>query len=496
VSTTTDILPAAHFIGGEWSPASSGKTSGSIDPATEEIHAELAAGDATDVDRAVQAARESFDSGIWRNMPPSKRSRILWKMADLIDQNRAAIAHAETMDTGKTAFDSGKIEVPLVAEIFRYYAGWVTKLEGSVLPLPGDSLGLSLREPVGVCGMITPWNFPMLLAAWKVAPALACGNSIVLKPSEQTSFSSMWMAKLAAEAGVPAGVFNVVTGGGRAVGTPLVQHPGVDKISFTGSTEVGRMVQREASNTLKRVTLELGGKSPNIVFNDADLKAAVRGAATGIFYNKGEVCAAGSRVLVQRGVYEEFLAGIEKMAGKTTVGHPLAEGTRMGPVCNADQFKSVLEFIEKGKAEGARLLAGGQSLQDEVGNGKGYYIAATVFADVDPKATIAQEEIFGPVVSATTFKDEAEALKIANDTLYGLGAGVWTRDGTRAYRFGRNIKAGRVWTNCYHLYPAHAAFGGYKQSGIGRENHKMMLNHYQQTKNLLVSYDPKPMGFF
>ena len=487
VPTTTDILPAAHFIGGEWSPASSGKTSGSIDPATEEIHAELAAGDATDVDRAVQAARESFDSGIWRNMPPSKRSRILWKMADLIDQNRAAIAHAETMDTGKTAFDSGKIEVPLVAEIFRYYAGWVTKLEGSVLPLPGDSLGLSLREPVGVCGMITPWNFPMLLAAWKVAPALACGNSIVLKPSEQTSFSSMWMAKLAAEAGVPAGVFNVVTGGGRAVGTPLVQHPGVDKISFTGSTEVGRMVQREASNTLKRVTLELGGKSPNIVFDDADLKAAVRGAATGIFYNKGEVCAAGSRVLVQRGVYEEFLAGIEKMAGKTTVGHPLAEGTRMGPVCNADQYKSVLEFIEKGKAEGARLLAGGQSLQDEVGNGKGYYIAATVFADVDPKATIAQEEIFGPVLAVTPFDTEEDALRIAHDTRYGLAAGVWSQDLKRAIGFAKALRAGTVWVNTYNLYDPGMAFGGFKESGFGRDLGRQALDAYTESKSVWVN---------
>jgi aldehyde dehydrogenase (NAD+) len=487
VSTTTEILPSAHFIGGEWSQASSGAVTGSIDPATEEVHAELAAGDATDVDRAVAAARESFDQGTWRSMPPAKRAKVLWKLAELIDRNREAIALAETMDTGKTAFDSGRIEVPLVAEIFRYYAGWVTKLEGSVLPLPGDSLGLSLREPVGVCGMITPWNFPMLLAAWKVAPALACGNSIVLKPSEQTSFSSLWMARLAAEAGVPAGVFNVVTGGGRAVGTPLVQHPGVDKISFTGSTAVGKMVQRESAETLKRVTLELGGKSPNIVFDDADLKAAVRGAATGIFYNKGEVCAAGSRVLVQRGVYEEFLAGLEVVAGKTTVGHPLAEGTRMGPVCNVDQYESVLDYIAKGKAEGARLLAGGASLRDEVGGGKGYYVAPTVFADVDPKSTIAQEEIFGPVLAVTPFEDEADALRIAHDTRYGLAAGVWSRDLRRAMGFAKSLRAGTVWVNSYNLYDPGMAFGGFKESGFGRDLGRQALESYTESKSVWVN---------
>ncbi len=487
MSTTTEVLPSAHFIGGEWSQASTGAVAGSIDPATEEVHAELAAGDATDVDRAVAAARESFDQGTWRSMPPAKRAKVLWKLAELIDRNREAIALAETMDTGKTAFDSGRIEVPLVAEIFRYYAGWVTKLEGSVLPLPGDSLGLSLREPVGVCGMITPWNFPMLLAAWKVAPALACGNSIVLKPSEQTSFSSLWMARLAAEAGVPAGVFNVVTGGGRAVGTPLVQHPGVDKISFTGSTAVGKMVQRESAETLKRVTLELGGKSPNIVFDDADLKAAVRGAATGIFYNKGEVCAAGSRVLVQRGVYEEFLAGLEVVAGKTTVGHPLAEGTRMGPVCNVDQYESVLDYIAKGKAEGARLLAGGASLRDEVGGGKGYYVAPTVFADVDPKSTIAQEEIFGPVLAVTPFEDEADALRIAHDTRYGLAAGVWSRDLRRAMGFAKSLRAGTVWVNSYNLYDPGMAFGGFKESGFGRDLGRQALESYTESKSVWVN---------
>ncbi len=487
MSTTTEVLPSAHFIGGEWSQASTGAVAGSIDPATEEVHAELAAGDATDVDRAVAAARESFDQGTWRSMPPAKRAKVLWKLAELIDRNREAIALAETMDTGKTAFDSGRIEVPLVAEIFRYYAGWVTKLEGSVLPLPGDSLGLSLREPVGVCGMITPWNFPMLLAAWKVAPALACGNSIVLKPSEQTSFSSLWMARLAAEAGVPAGVFNVVTGGGRAVGTPLVQHPGVDKISFTGSTAVGKMVQRESAETLKRVTLELGGKSPNIVFDDADLVAAVRGAATGIFYNKGEVCAAGSRVLVQRGIYEDFLAGIEAMAGKTTVGHPLAEGTRMGPVCNGDQYESVLDFIAKGKAEGARLLAGGESLRDEVGGGKGFYVAPTVFADVDPKSTIAQEEIFGPVLAVTPFEDEADALRIAHDTRYGLAAGVWSRDLRRAMGFAKSLRAGTVWVNTYNLYDPGMAFGGFKESGFGRDLGRQALDAYTESKSVWVN---------
>ena len=479
--------PARHFLGGDWAEPASGRTSGSIDPATEQVHAEVAAGDAQDVDRAARAASEAFHGAAWRGMPPAKRGRVLWRMAELIDEHRANLALCETYDTGKTAFDSGRIEIPLVAEIFRYFAGWCTKLEGGVVPLPGDNLGLTLREPVGVCGMITPWNFPMLLAAWKVAPALACGNTVVLKPSEQTSLTSLWKADLGAEAGLPPGVFNVVTGSGREVGTPLVQHPLIDKISFTGSTAVGKMVQRESAETLKRVTLELGGKSPNIVFDDADLEAASRGAATGIFYNKGEVCAAGSRVLVQRGIYDAFLDALSGIVAKTTVGHPLAEGTRMGPVCNADQYKSVLEWMHKGAEGGARLLAGGKDLRDEVGGGKGYYVSPTVFADVDPDAPVAQEEIFGPVLAVIPFEDEADAVRIANGTRYGLAAGVWTRDIGRGLRVARAVRSGTVWVNTYNLYDPGLPFGGFKESGFGRELGKDALAGYTESKSVWVN---------
>ena len=478
--------PAQHFIGGAWADPASGKTAPTVNPATEAAHTQIAAGGAEDVDQAVRAAREAFQNPKWRRMAPAKRGKVLWRMAELIDQNRDNLALLETLDTGKTWFDSSKIEIPLVAEIFRYYAGWASKIEGGVVPLPGNAMGLTLRDPVGVCGLITPWNFPMLLAAWKVAPALACGNTIVLKPSEQTSLTAMEMARLGAEAGLPPGVFNVVTGSGRNVGTPLVQHPGIDKISFTGSTEVGKMVQREASETLKRVTLELGGKSPNIVFADADLKSALRGATTGIFYNKGEVCAAGSRVLVQRAVYDSFLEGLAGYAQKTTVGPPLEEGVRMGPVCNESQFESVLGFIEKGKSD-SRLLAGGHSLRDKFG--KGYYVEPTVFADVDPEAPIAQEEIFGPVLSVIPFEEPEQALEIAHNTRYGLAAAVWTRDVGRALSLARDLRAGTIWINTYNLYDPGLPFGGFKESGFGRDLGKDALNAYTETKSVWVNLD-------
>ncbi len=481
--------PAAHFIAGEWSAPASGATLPSIDPATEEAHADVAAGDAEDLDRAVQAAQAAFANPKWRRMAPAKRARVLWRLAELIDQHRANLALLETLDTGKTAFDAGKIEIPLVAEIFRYYAGWVTKLEGGVVPLPGNAMGLSLREPVGVCGLITPWNFPLLLAAWKIAPALACGNTVVIKPSELTSMTTLWLAKLGAEAGLPPGVLNVVTGDGDGVGAPMVRHPGVDKISFTGSTAVGKSVQRESAETLKRVTLELGGKSPNIVFADADLKAAMRGAIGGIFYNKGEVCAAGSRVLVQREVYDDFLAGLKAMAEKTTVGPPLADGTRMGPVCNAKQFDSVRRYIQSGKDGGARLVAGGRDLRDEVGGGKGYYVEPTVFADVDPAAEIAQEEIFGPVLSVIPFDTPEQAMEIAHHTRYGLAAAVWTRDIGRGLSFARELRAGTVWVNAYNLYDPALAFGGFGDSGFGRDLGKAALDSYTEPKSVWLNLD-------
>jgi acyl-CoA reductase-like NAD-dependent aldehyde dehydrogenase len=481
--------PASHFIGGEWVAPAAGRSTGSVDPATEAVHAQIAAGDAADVDRAVQAAAAAFANPEWRRMAPAKRAKILWRMGELVDQHRANLALCETYDTGKTAFDSGKIEIPMVAEIFRYYAGWVTKIEGGVLPLPGNALGLRLREPVGVCAMITPWNFPLLLAAWKIAPALACGNVVVHKPSEQTSLTALWLAKLGAEAGLPAGVFNVVTGSGSQVGTPLARHPLVDKISFTGSTEVGRMIQREAAATLKRVTLELGGKSPNIVFADADQKAAVRGAMTGVFYNKGEVCAAGSRVLVQREAYPAFVEQLAAAVAKTTVGHPLKEGTRMGPVCNQAQYESVLGWFDKAPKGGARLVAGGKDLRQEVGGGKGYYLAPTVYADVDAGSPLAQEEIFGPVMAVIPFDKPEDALKIAHQSRYGLAAAVWTRDVGKALSLARDLRAGTIWVNAYNLYDPSLSFGGFKESGYGRDLGADAIDSYTESKSVWINLD-------
>ncbi|MFT7517327.1 MAG: aldehyde dehydrogenase (NAD+) [Myxococcota bacterium] len=489
LTSNENLPPVQHFINGNWATPSSEKLIDCVNPATEEVFAKIPAGDEKDVNAAVSAAAAAFANPKWTNMMPAKRAKILWRFAELIDENRAKLVECEILDAGKTPFDSGKIEVPLVAEIFRYYAGWVTKMTGDVIDLPGNNMGLNMRMPVGVCAFITPWNFPILMAAWKIAPALACGNTIVLKPSEFTSHSSQWLAQLGSEAGLPDGVLNVVTGSGPEVGMKLVQHPQVDKVSFTGSSAVGKLIQRECAESLKRVTLELGGKSPNIVFADANLKAAVRGAASGIFYNKGEVCAAGSRVLVQREIYDEFVESLATIAGKTTVGHPTAEGTRMGPVCNAAQYDKVLAAIEQAKSDGARLVAGGNSLRDQVGGGKGFYIEATVFADVDPDSALAQEEVFGPVVAVIPFDDEEHALEIAHNTRYGLAAGVFTRDIGRALSFAKKLRAGTVWVNTYNMYDPSMSFGGFGESGFGRELGAHALDTYTESKSIWLSLD-------
>jgi len=437
------------------------------------------------VDRAVAEARRALESGPWSRMPASERGRILWRMGQLVLDRLDRLALLETLDTGKTLFDSGKIELPMAASLFEYYAGAATKIEGRTVQQRSDAFTYTIREPVGVVAAIVPWNFPFLLAAWKVAPALAAGCTVILKPSSTTPLSALEMGRIGLEAGLPPGVLQVLTGSGSKLGRALVRHPGVDKIAFTGSSEVGRSLMREAAGTLKRLSLELGGKSPNIVFADADLEAAVRGAFTGIFYNKGEVCAAGSRLLVERAVYDEVVSKLAERAETTPLGDPTDKATRMGPLVSASQMETVLGYIEKGRSEGARLVAGGRRAS-EVNSGRGYFVRPTVFAQVEPHMAIAQEEIFGPVLAAIPFENAEDAVAKANATIYGLAAGIWTRDVSRAHRIARAIRAGTIWINTYNLYDPALPFGGFKQSGFGRELGLEALDSYLETKSVWV----------
>jgi acyl-CoA reductase-like NAD-dependent aldehyde dehydrogenase len=470
------------FIANEWRPAGSGTRFPVINPATEEVIAEVAAGDAGDVDHAVRAARACFESDAWRGLSARKRGRLLAQAGDRLEQRLDEFARLETAHNGKTLFES-KIELTMTVTTLRYYAGWADKIAGATLPADGPFFIYTLREPVGVVGAIVPWNFPLNIASWKIAPALAAGCTVVLKPASETPLTALAFAEITAEVGFPPGAFNVVPGGGSTAGAALVRHPDVDKISFTGSTEVGREIMRMAADTNKRVTLELGGKSPNIVFADADLKAAARGAQTGIFYGKGEVCAAGSRLLVERPVKDQVVEQLVQGARQLAVGDPLDKNTRLGALVSERQQETVLGYIKKGVAEGAELVAGGHAVRP---NGKGYFVEATVFDRVAPEMTIAREEIFGPVLAVLPFDDFEHGVKLANQTMYGLAAGIWTKDIQKAHRAARAIRAGTVWINTYNSYDPGAPFGGFKASGFGRDLGREALDGYLETKTVWV----------
>jgi len=471
------------FINNEWRPSSSGKTMPVVNPATEEVIAEVPSADRGDVDLAVAAARAAL-AGPWSKLSARERGRLVRRLGERLMERADDVARLETLHNGKPISESRQIEIPAAAECFEYYGGGSDKVMGETIPVKGNHLTYTLREPVGVVAAIVPWNFPLLLAAWKIAPALACGNVVIVKPASQTPLTALALGELAMEAGFPPGVLNVVTGAGSIVGQALVEHPGIDKIAFTGDTSTGRSIMRGAADTLKKITLELGGKSPNIVLADADIDAAIRGATIGIFYGKGEVCAAGSRLLVDRSIKDEFLDKLAARANKMVPGDPLDPKTRYGAISSRKQLDTVLRYIESGKTEGATLLAGGA--RADIGTGKGYFVQPTVFSDVKPSMTISREEIFGPVLAAIDFADLDEAIATANDTPYGLAAGVWTRDIKKAHYVARQLQAGTVWVNTYNVYDTAAPFGGYKQSGFGREMSAHALEHYTQVKSVWV----------
>jgi phenylacetaldehyde dehydrogenase len=474
------------LINGKWVEAASGKTFPTFDPSKGEVLSQVAEGDSEDINRAVKAARAAFETGRWSKISPSERGRMIWKLGDLIEKHVEEFAQLESLDNGKPLKIARVADVPLAADHFRYYAGWATKIEGNTIPLglapQGKFHAYTLREPVGVVGQIIPWNFPLLMAAWKLAPALAAGCCIVLKPAEQTPLSALRLGELIQEAGFPDGVVNIIPGYGETAGAALAAHPDVDKVAFTGSTEVGKLILHAAAGNLKKVSLELGGKSPNIVLDDADIDKAIAGAAGAIFFNHGQCCCAGSRLFIEKDIFDRVVDGVAKNAEQIRVRPGFDPDCDMGPLVSEEQMNRVCGFLDSGKSEGAKALTGGSRLGD-----KGYFVKPTVLVNTNDKMKVVQEEIFGPVVTAIPFSDPSEIVAKANDSIYGLAAGIWTRDIKKAHSIASKLRAGTVWINCYNVFDAALPFGGYKQSGWGREMGHEVLEHYTEVKSVCAA---------